>query len=75
METAIKYCQKNDILKEFLEYYGSEVLNMLITEWNTEDALAVRFEEGIEEGEQKIINLLKSGKSPEEIIKEYGNNV
>jgi predicted transposase/invertase (TIGR01784 family) len=26
------------------------------------------------EGEQKIINLLKSGKSPEEIIKDYGSN-
>ena len=26
------------------------------------------------EGEQKIIDLLKSGKSPEEIIKEYGNH-
>jgi hypothetical protein len=25
-----------------------------------------------EEGEQKIINLLKSGKTPEEIIKDYG---
>ena len=28
--------------------------------------------EGIKEGEQKIIELLKSGKSPEEIIREYG---
>jgi len=25
-------------------------------------------------GEQKIINLLKSGKSPEEILKDYGEN-
>ena len=78
---AIKYCQKHDILKEFLELHGSEVLNMLITEWNTEDALAVRYEEGLEEGiekgnkkgKQEIINLLISGKSPEEIIREYGN--
>jgi predicted transposase/invertase (TIGR01784 family) len=29
-------------------------------------------EEGREEGKKKIIELLKSGKSPEEIIKEYG---
>ena len=29
--------------------------------------------EGIAEGEQKIIELLKSGKSSEEIIKEYGS--
>ena len=26
---------------------------MLITEWNTDDALAVRFEEGLEEGFEK----------------------
>jgi hypothetical protein len=30
-------------------------------------------EEGREEGEKKIIELLKSGKSPEEIIKEFGS--
>jgi hypothetical protein len=29
-------------------------------------------QEGRLEGEQNIINLLKSGKSPEEIIREYG---
>ena len=29
------------------------------------------YEEGEQKGEQRIINLLKSGKSPEEIIKEY----
>jgi len=28
-----------------------------------------------DEGKQDIINLLKSGKSPEEIIKEYSNSV
>ena len=28
-------------------------------------------QEGLKEGELKIINLLKSGKSPEEIIREY----
>jgi len=31
-------------------------------------------EEGKKEGEQKIINLLKSGKSPEEILKDYGED-
>ena len=28
-------------------------MNMLMTEWNMDDALAVRYEEGREEGEQK----------------------
>ena len=29
--------------------------------------------QGREEGEKKIIDLLKSGKSPDEIIREYGS--
>jgi vacuolar-type H+-ATPase subunit E/Vma4 len=29
--------------------------------------------QGLQEGEQKIVELLKSGKSPEEIIREYGS--
>jgi len=37
---------------------------MLITEWNLEDGR----EKGREEEKQTIINLLKSGKSAEEII-------
>jgi predicted transposase/invertase (TIGR01784 family) len=33
-----------------LKKNGSEVSNMLYTEWNWDDALAVRYEEGREEG-------------------------
>ena len=47
---AIKYCSKHGILKEYLEIHGSEVLNMILTEWNTEDAIAFAREEGREEG-------------------------
>ena len=47
---AIIYCREHDILKEFLEENATEVLNMLLTEWNWDDALAVRYEEGREEG-------------------------
>jgi len=66
IKTAIKYCQKHGILKEFLELHATEVLGMLYTEWNLDDALAVRWEEGIEEGrisEKMIIarNLLAMG--------------
>ena len=83
-KAAIKYCREHDILSEFLELHSTEVFNMLLTEWNTEDARVVWYEEGLEEGLQKglqqgrqegllkgkqeIIALLKSGKSPEEII-------
>ena len=50
LKQAILYCRDNDILKEFLEKHGTEVLNMLFTEWNQEDALAVHYAEGREEG-------------------------
>jgi hypothetical protein len=55
---------------------------MLLTDWNIEEAKEVWREEALEEGRgegrgegrEEIIKLLKSGKSPEEIIKEYGGN-
>ena len=50
IKKAVIYCQKHDILREFLELHASEVLNMLYTEWNWDDALAVRYEEGHEDG-------------------------
>jgi predicted transposase/invertase (TIGR01784 family) len=63
---AVKYCQKHDILKEFMELHATEVLSMLMTEWNWDDALAVRYEEGMEQ-EKLIIarNLLSKGCTPE----------
>jgi len=53
IKKAVNHCQKHDILKEFLKLHASEVLNMLYTEWNWDDALAVRYEEGQEEGIEK----------------------
>ena len=50
MRAAIKYCRDHDILKEFLEQNATEVINMLITEWNTEEAKEVWYEEGLEKG-------------------------
>ena len=48
IKTAVKYCRKHDILKEFLEIHGEEVINMLLT-LTTEDAIAYAREEGVEE--------------------------
>ena len=53
MKAAIEYCREHDILKEFLEKLSSEVFNMLLTEWKTEDAIKVWYEEGREEGWEK----------------------
>ena len=69
---AIKDCIREGIFADFVTKYGSEVENMLFTKFNMEDALAVRYEEGVEDGiEQGIeekgirifLNLLKNGMS------------
>ena len=84
IKEAVKYCQKHDILKEFLELHAGEVLNMLYTEWNMDDALAVRYEEGHEEGieegrvNEKIEiarNLLAEGSTPDFIQKITGLDI
>jgi hypothetical protein len=53
LKAAMRYCREHDKLKEFLEQNASEVFNMLMTEWNWDDALAIRYEEGIEVGEER----------------------
>jgi len=73
IKKAVKYCQKHDILKEFLELHAAEVLSMLMTEWNWDDALAVRFEEGQEVAKEVIArNLLDEGMTPEFVQKMTG---
>jgi predicted transposase/invertase (TIGR01784 family) len=73
VKAAIRYCIQNGVLKDFLELHSSEVVNMLFTEWNWDDALEVRYEEGREEGKEEgreeekeeialnAINALKEG--------------
>ena len=50
VKEAVKYCEKHDILTGFLKLHAGEVLNMLYTEWNLDDAIAVAREEGKEDG-------------------------
>jgi hypothetical protein len=50
MEGAIKWCIEKGILRGFFETHGTEVVNMLMSEWKLEDALVVEREEGLEEG-------------------------
>jgi len=81
ISSAIKECSEYGILKEFLEIHGREVLNMLYTEWNWDDALAVRWKEGHEDGwneaskhEKTEIarNALAEGSTPEYVQKITG---
>jgi predicted transposase/invertase (TIGR01784 family) len=65
-KSAIKYCIENNILKDYLEAHASEVLNMLLDDWNQDEYVEVRCEEAREE-EKLIIakNLLSEGSTPE----------
>jgi len=61
---AINYCVERNILKTFLKTHGSEVINMVLTEWKLEDALKVREQEGREEGrKERDIEIAKSLKA------------
>ena len=57
----------------YLKEHGSEVVNMLFTEFNMEDAKAVWLEEGERRGEargvKKLLNLLRKGYSVDEAEK------
>jgi hypothetical protein len=53
MKEAVKWCTAHNILKQFFETNATEVINMLMTEWNWDDAFAVQRAEGREEGLEK----------------------
>ena len=53
IKLAVEYCQKHGILKEFLEKHTGEVVDMILEEWNLEDAIAYAREEGREEGREE----------------------
>lgn len=85
VKKAIYYCRDHDILKEYLENKASEVLNMLITEWNWDDAKEVwqaealekgyeqGIEKGLEKGRMEIARKMKTrGKSIDEIAEDTG---
>jgi predicted transposase YdaD len=68
MKEAISWCMANDVLKGFFETNATEVINMLMTEWNWDDAFAVQREEGREEGWMDVAkNALTEG-LPVEVI-------
>ena len=77
MTNTIRYYIAHDVMGEFLSQNGSEVENMLFTEWNMEEALAVTAEEaradgvaeGMARGMAKVIRAL-DGVLPPEVIAE-----
>jgi hypothetical protein len=81
---AVRFCKARGMLADFLKKHGSEVENMLLTEWNWKDALQVAREEareegmedGMEKGKEEIArNALSEGASPEFVRKITGLNL
>ena len=50
---AIKDCEREGIMTEFVRTHGSEAVNMLFTQFYMEDALEANYEEGYEDGIQR----------------------
>ena len=74
IKQAIAYGVEHDIMKEFLETNGAEVENMLFTEWNMDEALAVSKEEGFEDGREEGIKegeLLGEQRKQQELICQF----
>jgi predicted transposase/invertase (TIGR01784 family) len=84
MTEAVRYCIRNGILASFLEEHGSEVVNMVLSEWNLDEAKEVWQEEARDEGrvegrEEKALetakNLLGMGLSPEQVAQGTGLDI
>lgn len=71
IDAAVEICIKNGILKKFLLKNKAEVKNMCITEFNEEVFINGIREEGLEQGQNLIVDTihrLKNGESAEDII-------
>lgn len=69
---AVKFCLDHGIMGNYLVEHSEEVFNMLALEWNMNDALQARFEDGYEDGrneerEAVAIKMLRKGKSFDEV--------
>ena len=75
IKEAISYCIEHDIMGKFLQKNGSEVRNMLIGEWKTEEAMEYIEEKAKKEGEklgrteerEKLIRAFSDLLTPEQI--------
>ena len=67
---AVKFCLDNGIMGNYLVEHSEEVFNMLALEWNMEDALQARFDEGRDEGiEEVAVNMIRDGEPLDKILK------
>ena len=67
---AVQFCLDNGIMGNYLVEHSEEVFNMLALEWNMDDALQARFEEGRDEGiEEVAVNMIRDGEPLDKILK------
>ena len=67
---AVKFCLEHGIMGNYLTEHSEEVSNMLALEWNMDDALQARFDEGRDEGiEEVALNMLRDGEPLDKILK------
>ncbi|MFG6355457.1 MAG: hypothetical protein K1W26_01330 [Acetatifactor sp.] len=57
---AVRDCIEEGILVEFMKNHSSEVVNMLYTQWNYEDAVAVERQEAFEDGREAGLTIGKT---------------
>ena len=71
----VKKIGEGEERRDSFSWSRASVCNMLMTEWNWDDALAVRYEEGreqgieqgMEKGHEKVIELIEQGFSVDEV--------
>ena len=76
-EHAVKECIHNGILVDYLTKKGSEVINMLIAEYDYDLDIEVQREEAFKEGRDKLLYELiqknfSKGRTPEEMADVLG---
>jgi hypothetical protein len=64
---AVRRCIRDGILADFLKEHGAEVMNMLLTEWNWDEAKEVWQEEAREEERNRLLELMRQGYTTEQI--------
>jgi hypothetical protein len=69
---AIRHCARNGVLSGFLTEHGSEVMNMLLDEWNLDEAKEVWFEEGWEKAEAKYRPVMAENQELRRMLREAG---
>jgi hypothetical protein len=73
LEKTVRWCIRHGYLRDFLKLHGSEVVNMLLTEWNWDDAKEVWQEEAREEKQLEIARNFKAlGLTPDQIASGTG---